>query len=107
MGLEPRQSGTHWTALANRPRDNYVMYFDSFGLPPPTEVLRYLRKSGKRVLGTTNEIQGFKSKNCGWYCINFLLRMKRGEDPYILYAFGKSKVQNDRILKGKLEELLA
>ena len=35
--------GTHWVAWIKRGKDE--IYFDSYGLPPPTELLKYLKSS--------------------------------------------------------------
>src|ERR1043165_9414173 len=33
--------GSHWCCFSNRGKDK--IYFDSYGLPPPTELLKYLK----------------------------------------------------------------
>ena len=38
-------AGTHWVAYDARP--DRLLYFDSYGLPPPAELIHYLRARGR------------------------------------------------------------
>jgi len=63
--------GTHWTAL--NIKDDSAVFFDSFGAPPSTEVIRFCSHGKKRHLAFNNWIiQDLKSENCGSFCIAFL-----------------------------------
>lgn len=65
---DARGAGTHFVAYAKRGRT--VRYFDSFGLPPPPEFLRYAR--GTHVTYNTRQIQKYNTNNCGKLCLQFL-----------------------------------
>lgn len=64
--------GTHWTAIMNvPPKTNaspHVCYYDSFGLPPPEELID---KYG-RMYYNTSDHQPILSAACGWYCMYIL-----------------------------------
>ena len=80
--------GTHWTCYFNSPKTDYVYYFDSFGMPPPEEVKKFLKTSKKQVMYNTSEIQKISSIMCGYYCIHMLQELSKGEDFYdAIYTF--------------------
>jgi len=71
------QSGSHWTCLQINKYPNgkiESMYLDSFGSPPPTEIIDcYKRTTGKSHLPhNTKDIQSLMSNACGWYCMAYL-----------------------------------
>ena len=45
-------AGAHWVCYRNI--DRFCEYFDSFGLPMPIEVKKYMKKSGKRLVYSTD-----------------------------------------------------
>lgn len=51
-----------------------VLHYDPFGLPPPTELVRYLRPA--RVFYTTKRDLNLESKIGGRLCIHSLNRIK-------------------------------
>ena len=66
-------SGTHWVAwykLKNR-----QFYFDSYGLPPPTELVRYLKNP---VFYNSERIQPDDEVFCGHLCLYVLKKMQDG-----------------------------
>jgi len=67
--------GTHWVCYFNSsspPENEYVLYFDSYGLPPPENLKTYLLTSGKKIKRNTSEIQYGDSIMCGYYCVYIL-----------------------------------
>ena len=72
--------GTHWVSYFNSPAEKYVEYFDSFGLPPPDEVKKYLFTSEKQIIYNTAELQSRDSELCGYYCIYYIRLKNRGFD---------------------------
>jgi hypothetical protein len=66
--------GTHWVAY--RKKNSKVTYYDSFGdLPPPTELVRYLRSGNepsKTIYYTYDRQQDFDTVWCGHLCLKFL-----------------------------------
>ena len=65
--------GTHWEAWFKRGNDKF--YFDSFGLPPPTELNNYLRD----VFYPTEQIQQRQAVICGHLCLFVLKEMQEGK----------------------------
>jgi hypothetical protein len=56
--------GTHWVAWHKKGQNKY--YFDSYGLPPPNEMLKYLQKG---VLYNTEQVQQSDQVFCGHLCL--------------------------------------
>ena len=70
-------SGTHWVAYRNG--KHYAEYFDSFGLPMPKKVEKYLATSGKPLIYSSDEIQDRDSVLCGYWCLYYLLERQKGK----------------------------
>lgn len=101
-------AGTHWVCIYNGP--DYCEYFDSYGLAIPNEILKYMRTSGKKVIGSTNEIQNINSIFCGYYCLYYLLaRIVSGLSPYeIVYKFeNNNSTKNDKLLLKLLQMVIS
>lgn len=64
--------GTHWVAMFNSPLNKHIYYFDSYGVAPAEEVIKWLRKSRKQILYNTTQIQHIDSIACGHYCLAFI-----------------------------------
>jgi len=60
-------NGSHWIAWFKINGKNY--YFDSFGIQPPIELVRYLRPP---ILYNTEKIQRNEQVFCGHLCIYVL-----------------------------------
>ena len=73
--------GTHWVAFQASPEK--LLYFDSYGLPPPCELVEYLRK---RHPATPLQYSTFRIQQpsdgpiCGHLCISVLRRLALGGD---------------------------
>jgi len=99
--------GTHWTAAFTRGKE--VTYFDSFGFPPPVEIVRFLKRRYKKVGWNGWVLQSIKSTVCGWWVIAFGEHMANTNGPLqkdandFLCQFGSDFTENDRSLR----ELLA
>ena len=73
--------GTHWVCYYGN------NYFDSFGLPPPNEVLTYMQTppSGRKfaslppIYYNSNEIQDRESVICGHLCLYVLKHLSDGK----------------------------
>lgn len=79
--------GTHWVCYYNDPKSEYVEYFDSFGLAPPTEVKKFLDTSGKKIRMSTGQIQDITSRACGFYCCYYIIEREHGVDQYdVIYS---------------------
>lgn len=70
--------GTHWTCI--RLEKGNAMYFDPFGIPPPTEVLnwiyKYIGHNHSKLIINTCDIQNINSNWCGQYCLSCLIAME-------------------------------
>ena len=42
--------GTHWVCIYNDKKSDKVEYFDSFGLVPPNEVIKYMKTTNKNII---------------------------------------------------------
>ena len=69
------EPGSHWVCWFKKNNSNY--YFNSFGLPPPRELIEYL---GSPILHSTFQLQGLKDQNCGKWCLIVLKRLSQGYD---------------------------
>ena len=57
--------------------NNNKYYFNSFGLSPLKEVIKYL---GSPILHSTFQLQGLKDQNCGKWCLIVLKNLDEGAD---------------------------
>ena len=64
--------GTHWCLAIITPDDEPNLYFDSFGQPPPEEILKWLKTGGKDLMYSTSHLQDKNSASCGWFVINLM-----------------------------------
>jgi len=70
--------GTHWTCLYVKNRVCY--YFDSYGIAPPEEIIRYC--DGFERYYNSFKIQKVGEVICGHYCIYMLHMLDTGIDFY-------------------------
>jgi hypothetical protein len=84
FNLDPHyKDGSHWVALAIDLKRNCVYYFDSYGMPPPQQVARFMRyltlqDSSIRLESNGRRFQ-YGDSECGMYSMYFLIRMIAGE----------------------------
>lgn len=69
-------NGTHWVAWYKNGNDKY--YFDSFGIQPPKELIRYLKPP---VYYSTEQIQPRDQVFCGHLCLFVLKQLSLGKHP--------------------------
>ena len=73
--------GTHWTCIFIK--NGVSFYFDSYGFPPPFEVLKYCKRGyGQTVKTSSFPIQKINQIICGHFCIYVLYRLSNGGDFY-------------------------
>ena len=68
-----RNDGSHYTCFQSNKNVNGKVeniYFDSFGIGPPEEVLDFL--GVKHVPYSTKDVQSLQQHFCGWACVAFL-----------------------------------
>ena len=77
----------HWTCYWKSGDKKY--YFDSFGLEPPKELVKYL---GRPILCNTFQLQTYGESNCGEWCLYILneLNKKRNFTDIILRLIDNS-----------------
>ena len=68
-----RGNGTHWTAWYYN--NNNKIYFDSYGVDPPLELIRYL---GPSIYCSTESIQPRGTPVCGHLCLCVLKKLSDG-----------------------------
>lgn len=91
--------GTHWLACAFDGKGMCV-YFDSFGLPIISSVVRnYCRLHATRVICSNVQIQDFESESCGQFCILFCRAMlKKFNLDSFLKGFSRDTITNEIIV---------
>lgn len=97
------QAGEHWVAIYFDENKNGV-FFDSFGQSPKFYGIdNYLNYHVKSYSYNKKRVQSFWSKNCGYYCILFLLLKCRNKtlDNYLDYLDNPST--NDLMIKNFLK----
>ncbi len=72
------EEGTHWVCVINT-KPKQCIYFDSFGMPMPEEVLERMKATKKAVCYSDLDIQDFNSSNCGYYCIAMIQQIEQGK----------------------------
>ena len=75
-----KNCGTHWVCLFNKSK--FCLYFDSFGFPPPVEVIKYCKTKNINLYCSSFRIQWDNEVICGHYCIYVLHRLSSGYDWY-------------------------
>ena len=65
--------GTHWTCWHKR--EGLKVYFDPYGLPPPDEMVGYLRPE---IRYNTDELQRRGDVVCGHFCLHVLKLLSEG-----------------------------
>ena len=68
------QKGSHWTCWFKRGKDRY--YFDSYGEPPPRELIKYLKTPKEYdtlvIKRSAVTVQKDESSECGALCLYVL-----------------------------------
>ena len=75
-------AGSHWVCYHTRPNasERTAVYFDSFGLDPPKEVVSYLARAGVTGIKTqTFRLQGADDVVCGHLCLHVLRELTDGK----------------------------
>ena len=76
------QKGSHWTCWCKQREKRF--YFDSFGEPPPIELLRYLKSQSEleedlpAVKCNAITVQHDQSTECGSLCLYVLKQLSMG-----------------------------
>ena len=78
-----------------------VEYFDSFGLVPPNEVIKYVKTTNKNIIYNDLQIQNMNSILCGYYCIYYIKKQNEGRtaDEVLLDFHDKPTEFNEKFMK--------
>ena len=81
------QKGSHWTCWLKRGKERY--YFDSYGEPPPRELIKYLKTPKEYDVAVIRRsavtVQKDGSSECGALCLYVLKKLTQGVSfPVIL-----------------------
>lgn len=98
--------GTHWVLVKVFP--NQVVYFDSFGLSPPEEIVRFV----KHFAMNNRQIQDYDASTCGYFCLacDFYLENNKRRSVYerfddFLNKWVFNTKKNDEILIDYLHQM--
>ncbi len=64
--------GTHWVCALKK--QNTVLYYDSFGLQPPLEIIKYFSAPNVEIFYNHTPDQKMTQTNCGYRCLKFLYK---------------------------------
>jgi hypothetical protein len=100
---DSNEDGSHWTALYNDKKEDYTKYFDSYGMKPALETIRFVKKHFRKPLYyNDNQLQGDTSKKCGYFCQYYIKNRSAGKSPYdVLYSLKQepSKFNEEKVLE--------
>ena len=80
---ESNEPGSHWVAMVFG--SDLILYFDSFGLDPPEEVLMLCNKNRVNYAFNNTHYQSLTSVLCGYYCLFFLNETSRRLKPSLAH----------------------
>ena len=72
-----KEKGSHWVCLQTIGAPEIITYFDSFGSPPPLEIIPKLLRNGKTIVYSDIAVQSILSQYCGYHCLMVTLLMER------------------------------
>lgn len=94
-------TGTHYAMIYNC-RDKECIYVDSFGVTPPPEVEKLMKKTKKKLLSTDVQLQDISSNVCGLYAIYFakeLLKNRSLSDILLDFDITDTKANDESLIK--------
>lgn len=100
-------SGTHWVAVHSGPKQEHVIYFDPFGMPPDPAVLSWMKGQETRlVIGITTQLQELDASSCGYWCLYFLKQLNAGVEvaEFLAQFDAEDQVANEKRLEEIFEE---
>jgi hypothetical protein len=101
--LDPHyKSGSHWVATFVDLKRFRCLYFDSYGMKPPKQILTFMSWVSKQdpsrkmpLMYSSRRVQ-YKNTECGVYCLYFLIRMIHGDE---FVDFTRATPNDDGMLK--------
>jgi hypothetical protein len=100
---DPHGQGTHWTLVSNLD-PNRIIYFDSYGQVPNSNIYDFMTKANKPMFYNTTDYQAIRSQACGYYCIYVaqqLLKNRKFEDVMndFIPQHGNDTSRNEKYLQ--------
>lgn len=94
------EKGTHFIMVYNC-RLNYCIYYDSFGVLPPQDVMKFMFSTGKTIIYNDTQQQSLTSSLCGYYCCYVIDKLQNGLQPSSIMKTIEKKTpdENDSIIK--------
>ena len=77
-------SGTHWVCINIDSTKPYVEHYDSFGIMPANEIVKFLKKYKKPIKYQDNQLQNDNSVLCGYFCCDYLYQRYNGVEPEVI-----------------------
>ena len=112
VNLDSVGNGTHWVCLILF--EKISIYFDPFGIIPPTNVIRFCKRFGKRLIYSTDQLQHINSIYCGWFCLFAMYYLTKSKSKYKSVLLNKhnaiyseNEEQNDKILKQNITQIFS
>lgn len=99
-------SGQHWIALYCSLKKRKIVYFDSYGYPPPKEVNTFItriqdsEKNKKYSILVNNKRHQQQYSECGMYAIHFLINMLMGVS---WTSFNRHIISDTHMLQKRME----
>jgi hypothetical protein len=100
INLDPSsEPGSHWVAIFFD-RRGFAEYFDSFSLPPPKDIVKFLETNSFVYTCNGQQLQHVRTAVCGQYCVYFLIgRCSNKTMSQVLQPFSTvSLMSNDRLV---------
>ena len=101
INLNANNQMGHWTALYTY--GNKVCYFDSYGVLPSLYILKFIKKNNLKLIEyNNNDIQDYHDISCGFYCLAFIMFMKKSKNKSIsdfTKLFNNDTTTNIKILQ--------
>ena len=92
--------GKHWLSFYYD-KNKVCNFFDSYGNEPSFFNLdKYIYKTSKKLVSNNKAIQSWKSENCGYYCILFIILRSSGHSmKQFCNLFDENRDKNDQMIE--------
>jgi hypothetical protein len=94
MQSSTQGDGTHWCMIY--PLKDSLLWFDSFGMIPPTDVSDWMKRSGLKCVYSNVQLQALTASSCGYWCEYVIQQLEKGRPILdILYSFTNNPAKNE------------
>lgn len=102
MQDEDDGGGTHWVSCFLKNGD--LFYFDSYGIVPPQNVIKWMKEVSNNIYYNTSQIQSLTSTACGFYVLYFIQEIIEGRSffDFVSQFYDSEGDRNEHILFSKL-----